>query len=111
MTARSRCSFSTLIRYGRLKVSSINAFLGCWNSGTGMIVAEELSFREWECFEHRARKREGNHISLPKLERPSSGSKQREENRTLVLHLSLVVRISHSMEMVEAENLDFVAHV
>ena len=48
---------------------------------------------------------------MSKLERPSSGSKQREENRTLVLHLSLVVRISHSMEMVEAENLDFVAHV
>jgi hypothetical protein len=43
---------------------------------------------------------------LPKLERPSSESRQREENRTLVLHLSLVVWISHSMEMVEAETLD-----
>jgi hypothetical protein len=77
-----------------------------------MIAAEELSFREWECFEHLARQREGNRISLPKLEQPSSGSKQREENRTLVLHLSLVVWISHSgMKMVGAENLDFVANV
>ena len=49
---------------------------------------------------------------MPHLERPSSGSKQPlEENSTLVLHLSLVVLISHSMEMVEAENPDFVAHV
>ncbi len=37
-------SLLVLIRYGRLKVSSINAFLGCWNRPvTGMIVAEELS--------------------------------------------------------------------
>ena len=107
MMARSRCSFSTLIRYGSLKVGSINAFLDSETSRTGMIVAEELSFREWKCFEHLARKREGNRISLPKLERPSSGSKQREENRTPALHLSLVVRISHSgMEMVKADNLD-----
>ena len=49
-----------------------------------MIVAEELLFREWKCFEHLARRmREENRISLPKLERPSSGvSRQREENRT-----------------------------
>jgi hypothetical protein len=68
-----------------------------------MIVAEELLSREWKCFEHliRHRRREGNHISLPKLERPSSESRLREENRTLALHLSLVVRISHSMEMVK----------
>ena len=113
--AQSRCSFPSLIRYGSLKVSSINAFLGCWNRDTGMIVAEELSLREWECFEHLARQREGNRISLPKLEQPSSGSKQREETHTLVLHLSLslVVWISHSMEMVEVENLrlNFVANV
>ena len=88
-----------------MKVSSINAFLDGETSQTGMIVAEELSFREWKCFEHLARKREGNRISLPKLERPSSGSKQREENRPPAFHLSLVVRISHSgMEMVEADN-------
>ncbi len=71
-----------------------------------MIVAEELLSREWKCFEQLTlRTWEGNHIYLPKLERPSSESKQREENRTLALHLSLV-RISHSMEMVEAEPLD-----
>ena len=70
-----------------------------------MIVAEELLSREWKCFEHLARKLEGNHISLPKLERPSSGSKYREENRILVVHLILVVRISHSMEMVDQPRL------
>ena len=32
-----------------------------------MIVAEELLFREWNCFEHLACKREGKRISLPKL--------------------------------------------
>ena len=63
-----------------------------------MIVAEELLSREWKCFEHLARKPEGNHISLPKLERPSGGSKYWEENRILVVHLSLVFRISHSLE-------------
>ena len=32
--ARSRCGFSIMIpiRYGSLKVSSINAFLGCWTT-------------------------------------------------------------------------------
>ncbi len=40
--ARSRCSFSILIRYGSLKISSINAFLG---GGTGMIPGEEGLFR------------------------------------------------------------------
>ncbi len=103
--ARSRHSLSILIRYGSLKVSSIDAFLGCWNS-TGMIVSEELLSQERKCFEQLTwRTRQGNHISLPKLERPSSESRQQEENHTLALHLSLVVRISHSMEMVEAETL------
>ena len=50
-----------------------------------MIVAEELSFREWECFKHLAHKWEGPCISLRRLERPSRESKQREENRTLAL--------------------------
>ena len=72
---------------------------------TGMIVAEELLSREWKCFEHLARKLEGNHISLLKLERPSGGSKYREENRILVVHLILVVRISNSMAMVDQPRL------
>ena len=65
--AQSRCSFSILIRYGSLKVSSINAFLDCWNR-TGMIVTEELLSREWKChgFSHLARrKREETRIFLP----------------------------------------------
>ena len=57
-------------------------------------------------FEHLARKREGNRISLHKLKRPSSEGRQREENRILVLNLSLDVRIGHCMEMVAAKNLD-----
>ena len=68
-----------------------------------MIVAEESLSREWNCFEHLARKLEG--ISLPKLKLPSCGSKYREENRILVVHLILVVRISHSMEMVDQPRL------
>ena len=63
------------------------------------------------CLRILARQQEGNRISLPNLERPSSVSKQREENRTLVVHLSLVVLISRSTELVEAENLDFVTNV
>jgi len=95
MMAQSRCSFSTLIRYGSLKVGStrinLNAFLDCQclSSNTGMIGAEELSFREWKCFEHLAHQREGNRISSPKLDRASSGNKQREENRRLEPHLRL----------------------
>jgi hypothetical protein len=82
--AQSRCSFSILIRYGSLKVRSINAFLDCWNR-TGMIVTEELLSREWKRFLHLARrKREENRISLPRLERPSRGVRQREENRTFL---------------------------
>ena len=51
-----------------------------------MIVTEELSSREWKCFLQLARrKREENRISLPRLERrPSSGVRQREENRTFL---------------------------
>ena len=50
-----------------------------------MIVTEELLSREWKCFLHLARrKREENRISLPRLERPSSGVRQREENRTFL---------------------------
>jgi hypothetical protein len=73
---QSKCSFSSLIRYGSLNVSSINAFLGCWHNDTAVIVAEDLSFQEMECFEHLARQQEGPCISLPKLERLSSESKQ-----------------------------------
>jgi hypothetical protein len=43
------------------------------------------------------------------LERPSCGSKQQEENRTLALPGR--ARLSRSREMVEAENFDFVANV
>ncbi len=74
-----------------------------------MIVAEELLYQEWKCFEHLTlHTRDGNHITLPKLERPSSECRQLEENSNLTLHLqvSLVVQISHSMEMVEAKNLN-----
>jgi hypothetical protein len=69
-----------------------------------MILAEELLSRDWECFELLARRtaREGNRISLPKLERPSSGVlRQREVYSTSGCPFSLVVQISHghSMEM------------
>ncbi len=72
-----------------------------------MIVAEELLPQEWKCFEQLTQHtQKGNSISLPKLEQSSSESRQREENCPLALHLSLVIRISCSMEMVEAKNLD-----
>jgi hypothetical protein len=44
-------------------------------------------------------------------EQSISGSNQREENRTLVFHLRMGIWISGCMEMVEAENLDFVTNV
>jgi hypothetical protein len=96
----SRCSFSTLIRYGSSKVSSINAFLGCGpvDSDTGMIVAEELSFRERECFKHLAPQREENRISLLNLGRPAVDASSGKKTAHFSL-LSLVVR-THSMEVV-----------
>jgi hypothetical protein len=55
-----------------------------------MIVAEKLTSLESKCFKQLARHtREGNSISLPRLEFPSSGVRQREENHTLFFHLSL----------------------
>ena len=56
-----------------------------------MIEIEDLSFREWECFEHLASQREENRISVP-VTLGQSGS------------------IS-STEMVEAKNLDIVPDV
>jgi hypothetical protein len=62
--AQSRCNFSIFMRYGSLKVCSINAFLS-----VGLIGAEELSFRGWNCFEHlesaSARRREPRDYGLP----------------------------------------------
>jgi len=51
-----------------------------------MIEAEELSFRDWECFEHTQHQREENRITLPNLDQHSSRSLTREENRYLVFH-------------------------
>ena len=81
--AQSRCSFSILIRYGSLKVSSINAFLDCWNR-SGMIVAEELLSREWKChgFSHLARrKREETRIFLPSPGGPDQSLAQHGDAR------------------------------
>ena len=44
-----------------------------------MIEAEELSFRDWECFEHMQHQREENRITLPNLDQHSSRSSTREE--------------------------------
>ena len=92
--AQSRCSFSILIRYGSLKVSSINAFLDCWNR-SGMIVAEELLSREWKCFLHGVSGKKTVSLcsgwNAPAVE---SGSGKKS-----IFQLSTVVRISHSMEM------------
>ena len=53
-----------------------------------MIEAEELSFRDWECFKHmqHQHQREENRIILPNLDQHSSRSLTREENRCLVFH-------------------------
>ena len=51
-----------------------------------MIEAEELSFRDWECFEHMQHQREENRITLPNLDQHSSRSSTLEENRYLVFH-------------------------
>ena len=53
-----------------------------------MIEAEELSFRDWECFEHMQHQLEENSITfkLPNLDQHSSRSSTREENRYLVFH-------------------------
>ena len=56
-----------------------------------MIEIEDLSFREWECFEHLASQREENRISVP-----------------VTLGQSGRIR---STEMVEAKNLDLVPDV
>ena len=76
-----------------------------------MIEAEDLSFRDWECFEHMQHQREENRITLPNLDQHSSRSSTREETSYLVFHLSLGVRIRICMlEMVKAETpetLDF----
>jgi hypothetical protein len=74
------------------KVSSINAFRTRANS-SGMLEDEELSFREWNCFEHLERQREENRISVPQRKRPIGGRMEREETRTFVHRPSLVVRI------------------
>ena len=102
MMARSRCSFSTLFPYGSLKVGSINAFPSCWNNDTGMIVAEELSFRAWKCFEHLTRKRVGPHLSWPNRVWSSSGSRRREEIRAL--YTSLSAWIKHGPMMAKTES-------
>ena len=80
-----------------------------------MIVAEDLSFREWKCFEHLAPKREENRISLLNLDGRSaveaSSGKKTAYFSLLTASGSLVLR-THSMEMVEAKkNLDLVANV
>jgi hypothetical protein len=83
------------------------------DSGTGMIVAEDLSFREWKCFEHLAPKREENRISLLNLDGRSAveASSGKKTAHFSLLTGSLVLR-THSMEMVEAKkNLDLVANV
>ena len=68
-----------------------------------MIEAEELSFGDWECFEHMQHQREENRITLPNLDQHSRGKSTREENRYLVFHLNLGVRIRICMlEMVKA---------
>ena len=73
-----------------------------------MIEAEELSFRDWECSEYMTHQQEENRISLPNLDQHSRGNSTLEENRYLVFHLGLGVRIRICMlEMVNAENLDF----
>ena len=73
-----------------------------------MIEAEELSFRDWECFEHMpvTHQQEENRISLPNLDQHSCGSSTREENSYLVCHLGLGVQVwirICMLEMVEAE--------
>ena len=78
-----------------------------------MIVAEDLSFREWKCFEHLAPKREENRISLLNLDGRSAleASSGKKTAYFSLLTGSLVLR-THSMEMVEAKkNLDLVANV
>jgi hypothetical protein len=84
------------------KVSSINAFRRRTRANSsGMIEDEELSFREWNCFEHLARQREESRISVPLWKWPSGGRVEREENRTFVPP-SLVVHIPY-IEVVEAK--------
>ena len=80
-----------------------------------MIVAEDLSFREWKCFEHLAPKREENRISSSLLNMDGRSAVEASSGKKTayfsLLTGSLVLR-THSMEMVEAKkNLDLVANV
>ena len=104
--ARSRCSFSILIRYGSFEGCCDQRIPGLLDNDIGMIVADELSFREWKCFEHLTRQRVGSHLSWPKRASvwSSSGSRQREEFRTLCTSWS--AWITHGLEMVKSESRD-----
>ena len=95
MNGASRCSFSEsiLICYGSFEGCCDQRIPGLLDNDIGMIVADELSFREWKCFEHLTRQRVGSHLSWPPKRASvwsSSGSRQREEFRTLCTSCMMV---------------------
>ena len=73
-----------------------------------MIEAEELSFGDWECFEHMQHQREETRITSPNLDQHSSKKFDTGRNplSRLPLKLGIWIRI-YIQEMVEAEILDF----
>jgi hypothetical protein len=78
-----------------------------------MLVAEDLLFREWKCFEHLAPKREENRIFLLNLDgRPAVEASSGKKSAHFSLLTGTLVLQTHSLEMVEAKkNLDLVANV